>query len=205
MRHEEAERKRHEEAERKRHQEAERKRLEEEELTAAIEQSRITYGTEAKRREEEMARSLSLPTQPAGQPRSLVAADDTQEPTSAETWSVDAVVRFFRRFSSLERYCATMMENEVTGAMLLELIESDSLSDLGIDVKLHQLKIKTEVKKWVHKGEEKSKYTKTRVLGKGSFGTTYLAQHAIKGAVALKVIEPQPSAPHPSSAPRCRN
>jgi serine/threonine protein kinase len=36
-----------------------------------------------------------------------------------------------------------------------------------------------------------TKYKKIAILGKGSFGTTYLAEHSVKGRVALKEIEVQ--------------
>ncbi len=46
----------------------------------------------------------------------------------------------------LEAYTAAVAENEVDGHTLVELVEADGLSDLGV-TKLHAIKIKRALKK----------------------------------------------------------
>ena len=91
----------------------------------------------------------------------------------------------------LEQYCTAVMENGVDGQVLLKLIGMDALGEIGVQSRLHAAKIKTKLP--TSSQVAKPAYTKVRVLGKGSFGTTYLAHHEAKGHVALKTVEVQSS------------
>ena len=60
-------------------------------------------------------------------------------------WTVGDVSAFFTELK-LEAHTAAVTENEVDGRTLLELVEADGLSDLGM-TKLHAIQIKRALKK----------------------------------------------------------
>ncbi len=59
-------------------------------------------------------------------------------------WTVGDVSLFFTDLK-LEAYTAAVVENEVDGHTLLELVEADGLSDLGL-TKLQAIRIKRALK-----------------------------------------------------------
>jgi hypothetical protein len=59
-------------------------------------------------------------------------------------WTVGDVSAFFTEMK-LEEHTAAVAENEVDGHILLELVEADGLSDLGV-TKLHAIRIKRALK-----------------------------------------------------------
>ena len=86
----------------------------------------------------------SLAPQPAQQP----APAPNSLPDSLDEWSVEDVSLFLRQHSALEKYCTNVVESEVNGPMLLELQSIDGgLTELGIENKIHQVKLRTELRK----------------------------------------------------------
>ncbi len=152
-------------------------------------------------------------------------------------WTVDELCEFFAA-RELEVYIAAIKKEKVDGRMLLDLIAEDGLGELGIQSKIHMLRIKRGLEDAAedrpkgtgaqavrscigasHRSDHFGRfdnavpchpvrfrmaslvrqgaaagaataYTVVKVLGKGSFGTTYLAQHAVtEQRVALKRID----------------
>ena len=69
---------------------------------------------------------------------SLPESTDLFASKSVQSWSVEETAQFIRQFSSLQKYCPSLIEDEVTGAMLVDLCETEGLSELGITLKVHQ-------------------------------------------------------------------
>ena len=64
-----------------------------------------------------------------------------------EDWSTEEVVRFFKEVLRLPQYVEAIRANEVTGAMLLDLIDdTQALDELGITSRLHISKVRTTLK-----------------------------------------------------------
>ena len=62
-------------------------------------------------------------------------------------WGTEEVVRFFGEVLRLPQYVEAIKANEVTGAMLLELIDdTQALDELGITSRLHISKVRTTLK-----------------------------------------------------------
>ena len=82
----------------------------------------------------------------AKSPRAVEAGGAAAAPAVA-AWGTEEVVRFFGEVLRLPQYVEAIKANEVTGAMLLELIDdTQALDELGITSRLHISKVRTTLK-----------------------------------------------------------
>ena len=77
----------------------------------------------------------------------LRAVASDAEAGGAESWGTEEVVRFFGEVLRLPQYVDALRSNEVTGAMLLDLIDdTHALDELGITSRLHVSKVRTTLR-----------------------------------------------------------